>query len=302
MRKKIREIIIRRIELFLLLFFLLISILVVLFFIERNMVTDMHNKALQALADDEASLINDFFVNQNEKLSIIGSMTVFKDAVLYPDDPATISIAKNQIDALKDLIPGISLMSSQGIVSIGDNDLPGTDYSEHPYYLAKRHDVMFTEYYDPLRKGYYYAIIGPINDTSGKRIIGRIAFDIPIEEINNKIIMNSISETVEVYLIDNAGMLLTESKYIGKDNVKGVMIQQIKSFGAVNCLNHIEKLESDNSTVQHEEKIARYKNYMGDEVMGAHAYVPSIKACVIVEQRCEDFMKYDMIDYIKKIL
>ena len=112
-------------------------------------------------------------------------------------------------------------MNNQGIVATGDIDLPGTDYSQHPYYLAKRQDVSFTRYYDPLRKMDYYAIIGPIYDTVDKnKLIGRIAFDIELYKIGDL-----VKETVdgmddEVYLIDKNGLLLSDSKYIDKEKVK----------------------------------------------------------------------------------
>jgi len=267
--------------------FVIISIgfMVLIFHVQRQNFSSTNKENLQVLANEKALLVKTFLESQKEKLEIIASMNVFKEALLYPNDPAKIEIAKNWINELKNVIPGISLLNSEGIVSIGEIDLPGTDRSQHLYFLAKRQDILFTRYYDPLRKGDYYAIIGPIYDNTDKsKIIGRISFDIELDKISALMTESLSNDTNEVYLIDETGLLLSNSKYIGSGDKKGVLIQEVKNDESEDCLEDLKKYQKDGVIEKHEEKILSYLNYMGNEVFGAHAYIPQIMGCVIAEE------------------
>jgi hypothetical protein len=147
---------------------------------------------------------------------------------------------------------------------------------------------MFTRYYDPLRKRDYYAIIGPVYDNVDKsKIIGRMAYDISLDEVGALFEENTENDTAEVYLIDEMGLLLTMSKYYDKSNNYGILIQEVKSDGAKLCFGDLGKYEEDSAIEGHKEEIIRYKNYMGDEVFGAHVYMPSINGCVIAEKNTD---------------
>jgi C4-dicarboxylate-specific signal transduction histidine kinase len=267
--------------------FVIISIgcIVLMFHVQRQNFSNTYKEDLQALANEKALLVNTFLESQKEKLEIIASMNVFKEALLYPNDPAKIAIAKNRINELKSIIPGISILTNKGITVIGEVDLPGTDYGQHPYFLAKRRDITFAMYYDPLRKDDYYAIIGPVYGGADRsKIIGRIAFDIELEKISALMKKTPVSKTNEVYLIDETGLLLSDSNYINNDNKNGVLIQEIKSDGAKACLADLKKYKKDGAIEEHKDKVGQYINYMGDEVFGAIAHVPSIMGCVIAEE------------------
>ena len=95
---------------------------------------------------------------------------------------------------------------------------------------------------------------------------------------------------------------MSGSKYIGASNKNGVLIQEVKSEGAKECLEDLEKYRGDGFVEEHEEEVISYTNYMGNEVFGAHAYVPSIMGCVIAEKSADEITKFSMIDYIKNIL
>jgi len=212
---------------------------------------------------------------------MLSSMNVFKNVILQPDNSSMLDIARARINELKFIVPGISVLTNEGIVLVGDIDLPGTDYRQHPYFLGKKQDVEFTRYYDPLRKEDYYAIIGPVySDPQRTNIIGRIAFDVDLKNINNIMAENQVPGTEEVYLIDNTGLLLSASKFVGQDNQKGVLIQNVNSEGAKECLADLGKYDQSGYIA---EQVFRYLNYMGNEVYGAHAYVPAIMGCVIAE-------------------
>jgi C4-dicarboxylate-specific signal transduction histidine kinase len=293
----------------LILWLLVVFILLLIVFIflglnyQRQMIIDANKESLQILANEKAAQVNLFIESQKEKLFILASMNVFKEAVMYPNDTAKIETAKTRINELKNTIPGISILTNKGIVIIGEIDLPGTDYSQHPYFLAKRQDTTSARYYDPLRKADYYAIIGPIYDNTNKsKIIGRIAFDIELDDMGSIMKETIESETNEVYLIDETGLLLSGSKYIGKDNKKGVLIQEVKSDGAKECLEHLEKYQKDGVVEEHKEETIDYLNYMGDEVFGAHAYVPEINGCILAEESSNEITEFSLVNYIKNII
>ena len=266
----------------------LILLFILLFLVLINyynmQVTDANKESLQLLADEKAAQVNLFLESKKEELLLLGSMNVFKDVIVYPNDSSKMGMARDHINELKGIIPGISVLTKEGIVVVGDVDLPGTDYSQHPYFIEKRQDTIFTRYYDPLRKGDYYAVIGPIYDNLEKnKIIGRIAFDVELNKISEIMTENQEKETTEVYLIDNTGLLLSASKFVDQNGKKGVLIQTITSEGAKDCLADLKKYDQVGYIKEHAEEVPRYLNYMGNEVYGAHAYLPVIGVCVIAE-------------------
>lgn len=261
-----------------------IEFMVLIFHFQTQNFSNTYKGNLQAVANEKALLVNTFLESQKEKLEIIASMNVFKEALLYPNDPAKIVIATNRINELKSIILGISVLTNEGIAVIGEFDLPGTDYGQHPYFARKDTKTSFERYYDPLRKADYYAIIGPIYGSADRsKIIGRIAFDIELDKISALMKESSEDKTREVYLIDETGLLLSRSKYIGKGNKDGVLIQRVESNGANACLADLKKYQKDGAIKEHKDEISQYINYMGDEVFGAIAHAPSIMGCVIAE-------------------
>ncbi len=252
---------------------------------QRQNFINAHKESLQILANEKAAQVNTFLESQKEKLLTIASMDVFIEAVKYPNDPVRIEIAKNRINELKNVIPGISILTNGGIAVIGEFDLPGTDYGQHPYFARKDTKTSFVRYYDPQRKADYYAIIGPIYGSADKsKIIGRMAFDIGLDKINALMKESLENDSNEVYLIDETGLLLSNSKYVGSGDKKGVLIQEVKNDESDACLEDLKKYQKDGVIEKHEEKILSYLNYMGNEVFGAHACIPQIMGCVIAEE------------------
>jgi hypothetical protein len=110
------------------------------------------------------------------------------------------------------------------------------------------------------------------------------------------------SETNEVYLIEETGLLLSGSEYVGQDNKKGVLIQEVKSEEAQECLADLKKYGGEGEVAEHEEEeSSQYLDYMGNEVYGAHAYVPAIMGCVIAEESVNEVLRFSLLDYLKNI-
>ena len=95
--------------------------------------------------------------------------------------------------------------------------------------------------------------------------------------------------------------MLSGSEYIGQGNTNGVLIQEVKSDGARLCLADLKTFTLDGVIEEHEEGVLEYTNYMGNEVYGAHAYVPSIMGCVIAEEGEADFTQFTIIDYFTNL-
>jgi hypothetical protein len=92
---------------------------------------------------------------------------------------------------------------------------------------------------------------------------------------------------------------LSGSEYIGKGNKNGILIQEIKSEGAKACLNDLNKYRGDGFVEEPEEEIIKYKNYMGDEVYGTHAHIPTIMGCVIAEKSADEI---ESVSFIKILI
>jgi C4-dicarboxylate-specific signal transduction histidine kinase len=245
-----------------------------------------HKESLQILANEKAAQVNTFLESQKENQKILASMNVFKEVALYPNDSVKIAIAKDRIRELKDTIPGIGILSKEGIVIIAENNPVGTDYSMMPMFpVDDKTGITFMRYYDLQRKKDYFGVIGPIYDgTKKNKVIGVIGFDIELEKVSTLMKETVESGTNEVYLIDETGLLLSNSKYVGSGDKKGVLIQEVKNDESDTCLGDLKKYQKDGVIEKHEEKILSYLNYMGNEVFGAHAYVPAIMACIIAEE------------------
>jgi len=284
----------------LLLLFITTSVLMSL--AQRQLLITSHKESLQMLANEKSAQIEMFLESQKEKLEIIASMNVFKQAVLYPNDPAVIATAKDRINELKNIIPRIALFTSEGIMFIAESGPVPIDYSTIPYFVSKDKKIIFMRYYDTFQKKDYYSILGPMYDEVEKnKVIGAIAFDIELDKISTLMKETLDSKTNEVYLIDETGILLSGSKYIGKGNKNGILIQEVKSDGVKACLADLKKYKKDGTIEDHEEAVFQYINYMGDEVFGAHAYVPSIMGCVIAEEGKGEILGVSMGEYIKNM-
>ena len=258
--------------------------MVLIFHVQRQNLSKTKKESLQVLADEKASQVSMFLESKTEVQKIIASMNVFKEAVLYPNDPAKLAIAKKRIEELKDIIPRIAIFTNDGIMFIAESGPVPIDYSAIPYFVSKDKKIMFMRYYDNYQKRDYYSVLGPIYDgTEKNKVIGAIAFDVELDKISALMRVTTEGKNNEVYLINEQGLLLSSSKYIGKGNKSGVLIQEIKSEGAKECLEDLEKYNKDGTIEDHEEEILQYTNYMGNEVFGTHAYVPGIMGCVIAE-------------------
>ena len=267
--------------LFLFLFFGLIFLNLNL---QKKMIVESNKESLQILAEEKASQINSFLDYQNEKLDILSLMNAFYEVVKYPNDSIKINIANNRISNLKDIIPGIALFTREGIIIVSENNPSGTDYSMMPIFpITNQMNVTFIRYYDSQRKKDYYGIIKPIYDSVEKNnVVGAIGFDIELDKISNLMKETIESETNEVYLINEEGLLLSDSEYIGNGNKNGVLIQEIKSDGAKKCFEHASNIQENIG--QHQEEVFQYINYMGDEVYGAHAYIPLMEGVLLLKK------------------
>ena len=271
--------------------------------IQKQQVIEVHKENLQILANEKALHINTFLENQKEKQEIISSVGVFKEVVLNPTDTTKIEAAKNRINEISPIIHRIAIFTKDGIMFIVERGPVPIDYSTLPYFVSKDKNIIFMRYYDPFQKRDYYSVLGPIYDRIEKdKVIGAIAFDVELEKINS-LMKETLDngESDEVYLIDENRLFLSGSEYIGEGNKDGVLIQEVESDGAKQCLKDLEKYKKEGFVEEHEEEVIQYTNYMGNEVFGAHAYVPSIMGCVIAEKSADEITKFSLIALIKNI-
>jgi len=256
------------------------------------------------VANEKASRINTFLDVQKQKSSILGSIDVFQEAAMFPNDTTKINAAKKLIDNLKDTVQGLGILTNKGIIIVSADNPAGADYSSLPGFPVTDNSLTFrfTRYYDKQRKKDYYAVAGLIYDSKEKNNpIGVISFDVEFDKISELMKEPFESDGSEVYLIDETGLLLSGSKYIGNGNKNGILIQEVESEGAKACLDDLKKYRKNGDTEAYEEKVLQYTNYMGDEVLGVHAYVSDIRGCVIAEEHIDEITKLSFTDYIKNI-
>ena len=261
---------------------------------------DQSQEKLQMLATEKGLQVNNFLEFKVDELNILRSIRVLKEAFISPTDEVKLKAAVGRINDIKATVPGISLLTPEGIVIVGDIDLPGTNYSAHPYFQNRVWNVSFARYYDPLRKGDYFAVIGPVYDqNNASTLLGLLAFDVPLEDISSMFEGGNRGKTGEIYIIDKEGMLLSASRFVGQGNRNGVLLQGVDSEGAAQCLN-----DTSAQSETHEEGVTPYKDYLGHTVIGAHAYVPELNGCVIAEIDYDEAYSgiYGMFEYSLVVL
>ena len=271
---------------------------------QKQLLIESHKESLQLLANEKAFQIEQYLNSQKEKYQILASMNVFKEAVKYSNNPQKTEEAIKRIKELKEIYPGIALLTKEGIVVVAENNPAGSDYSDVLGFPANDEYVFrFMRYYDQSRKKDYFGAMGPIYDrVDTSKVIGVIGYDIELEKVGAIMEETLDKKTNEAYLIDESGLLLSGSEFIGQTNKNGILIQEVKSDGAKACLSDLKEYGKDGLIEKHEEEIgAQYINYMGDAVFGAHAYVPSIMGCVITEEGVEEVFGQSMGDYLFNI-
>lgn len=247
--------------------------------IQRYSKTEIYKTELRELTEQKAEQINQFLESRTAELNILMSVDEFAEALKDPADAAKLAQAKDKINELKDIIPGISLLTNEGIVIVADIDLTGTDYSAHPYFSMEERAISFERYYDPLRRQDYYATISPFYDEqAAETIIGVIAIDVPLEKLNEILVTDDKDMSRELYLVNKDGVIITDSIFgytpFAQDADAGIVAA---------CFACMEEDQEAGDIIDHEASVSEYVNYRGVEVFGTHAYAPVINACLIGE-------------------
>lgn len=283
---------IRKLRLYsLLVIAIIISVILIILIIESKQERKAQEKDLQTLVEEKAKQVKMYLDIQILKHKILSENTEFREAFLYPEDKTKIDAADKIIDKLRETVPGISLLTPEGIVITADIDLPGTDYRSMPYFMAEKKKLTFDIYYDPLRKNDFIVVGGPVFHEG--KIIGALGFDLALDELNYIMGISFNEPDIESYIINKDGLLLTSSKYIGQENRHGILLQRVDSEGAKECIEDLREHiilsdMSDNIEIEeHEEEALIYENYMGEKVLGTHAYAPSIVGCILAEKKID---------------
>jgi hypothetical protein len=247
--------------------------------IQRYSKTEIYKTELRELTEQKAEQINQFLESRAAELNILMSIDEFAEALKDPADAAKLAQAKDKINELKDIIPGIRLLTNEGTVIVADINLTGTDYSAHPYFSVEERTVSFERYYDPLRKQDYYAAFSPFYDQQAdETIIGVIAIDVPLEKLNGILVTDDKDMSRELYLVNKDGVIITDSIFgytpFAQDADAGIVAA---------CFACMQEDQEAGDIVEHEAAVSEYVDYRGAVVLGTHACAPVINACLIGE-------------------
>ena len=246
---------------------------------QRNSDIEICKTELRELTEQKAEQVNQYLESKAGELDILMSFHEFAEVLKDPTNNAKIAQAKDRINELKDIIPGIGLMTNEGIIIVADIDLPGTDYSALPAFSMGVKGVTFTRYYDPLRRQDYYAVGGPFYDPQDPgTMIGVIAIDVPLGDLNEILATDNGTTTRELYLVDRDKIIITNSIFGYTP-----FAQSADTEGVADCFACMDEHTEDGAIIEHEEAVSEYIDYRGVEVFGTHAYAPVINACLIGE-------------------
>lgn len=116
--------------------------------------------------------------------------------------------------------------------------------------------------------------------------IGYIIAEIDTTPLQN-ILLNEkgLSETGDIYLVDQKGLIQTRSRH----NENTALKQTINNENYRQCIIEMNEYLDDNRKVEeHYEKISDYVTFSGDKVVGAHSYIEDQGLCLIDETKKQE--------------
>lgn len=177
-------------------------------------------------------------------------------------------------------IHSINILSLDGMVLAStDGSLTGRDFSGETFFLKGKGGLAVADYITGTSDQPRIAVSAPLFSRNTGRPIGVISNFILLSELNR--ILNrghheengAISwdkgrrKSMEVYLVNEDGMMLTESRFV-KNTALG---QRVNTFPVTECMN------------SKKEFTGIYKNYREVNVAGASACLPEMKWTLLTE-------------------
>lgn len=163
------------------------------------------------------------------------------------------------------------------VVASTDKDSIGLDLAGDPVFLEGRNRPYVKNLsYDNISNVKSFALSAPVareNEFVGVIVIKMLP-DVLINIVAKE---NNFGKTIETYIINKDGYLITPSRFFKGEN-KGILTQIVDSGNAKECSRDLakRKREQKNGPVA-------FIDYRGEKVIGGHYIIPEMNWCLLTE-------------------
>ncbi len=292
LREARMKITIKLMALFALTFIISISIIGAFFYsFSEKHITEHISAHLQTTAQSRAEHAIYFLEEQEDKLELLATEPTFLNFIKADKgDPDYEMLLEDVNRRIRDIDKGIGIFSPEGIVLAAENNPPGTDYSDTPFFHTAMNRTEYLMYYDIARKNYNIGVIKPVIDKSSGELIGVIGFDVHaggLFEITTD--TTGLGKTGKAYIINKDNLMITPSRF----QEAAVFSQKVNTEKAEQCYNKSMHLNQENAGPP-----STYYDYMGKKVLGTYYYIPHTRWCLLAEINLSE--AFDSLDILRR--
>ncbi len=228
---------------------------------------------LKLVTSDQAEYITTW---ANERMSNI--QVIAENESVKQFDPVKAQELIDQYMALyKDTYEGLLITDTTGVTTI-NNTRKVIDLSDRQYVkdvLATGESVISDPIVSRATGAIDIAVAVPIK-VSGK-VVGVMASMVPVTSLGEQLAKLNLGKSGESYIVNRDGLVITPLKHE----------EELKAAGEI---KEIAQLEYKVDTYAGQQVIAgnngagQYKNYMGEDVVGAYVWIPTLKWGLIAEE------------------
>lgn len=231
----------------------------------KNDALESAKDSLTVLADLKAGFVRTFLDEELNKIQIAATHQDITNEEL------------KEITATQRHFSEVFIIDSYGIITNSSNETSiGLNKANSNYFIGARDKQHIGQpYYSETTKTGSVTVSTPFHD-------GVLAARMDMKTLNE--IMNiqaKINKTKETYLINSEGYMITPSSFI--ENT--FLTQKIDTKNARSCLSMRNAGAHDGHEVA-----STFKDYRGVEVIGAHAYIPETRWCLLAEVDKEEVL------------
>ena len=276
---------------------ILISALAINYFSSRQL-SQLSGNLILKLNDAKANQLRTFLRGEQEVVLSLSSSTVFRDFLVVPENSDQYQTQKDIVEkrltrsvGSVEQIEELFILDKNGKIvasTIPAND--GTDKSTDPFFTEGKNGVYIKSFYfSDVIKANAYAVSAPILDDKTKELLGVVVARMYPDNLYATVGADlSGTKTGENFLIDSNLLVISPSRYLTSEDV---LNKKIDTQNARDCFTPQEiasvtaEEDAQNSSGDISDVItARYTDYRGVQILGAHHYIPEAGWCLITKE------------------
>jgi methyl-accepting chemotaxis protein len=249
----------------------LLTVSILAYIQSQNALREKTIEQLDEAAKNNSANITDWLESRKKDLKVMSS-----NARIQSMDPAAAKSAIDQFYSGWGRYETIAVVDTTGL-SIATNNNTQMDLSDRAYVkdALKGNIVISQPVISKATGNLIIAIAAPVIVES--KTVGVVLATVPTTYIANLMSNAQLGKTGEAYLVNSDSYMITPSRFE----------EELKKSGLIKTRSELE-LKIDTFATQHAlagfDGLSEYKDYRGNEVIGAYHWIPEHQWAVIVEQ------------------